>query len=127
MHQLRLVFIALQFLTRRYSPSTTYFYSVTAIVPQIVGIGKPGSDSLPYASSLCGACYQVCPVKINIPEVLVHLRAKVVEQRAEKPLGRLEPERLAMQTAARTMRCRAWQPKRRCRPCGARWSDSVCS
>lgn len=30
----------LQFLTRRYSPSTTYFYSVTAIVPQIIGIGQ---------------------------------------------------------------------------------------
>jgi len=36
--------------------------------------------SLPYASSLCGACYQVCPVKINIPEVLIHLRGKVVQQ-----------------------------------------------
>src|SRR5438067_12024630 len=32
------------------------------------------SQSLPYASSLCGACYEVCPVKINIPEVLIHLR-----------------------------------------------------
>ena len=30
-------------------------------------------QSLPYASSLCGACYEVCPVKINIPEVLIHL------------------------------------------------------
>lgn len=30
----------LQFLTRRYSPSTTYFYSVTAVIPQIVGIGQ---------------------------------------------------------------------------------------
>lgn len=30
----------LQFLTRRFSPSTTYFYSVTAIVPQTVGIGQ---------------------------------------------------------------------------------------
>lgn len=38
------------------------------------------SQSLPYASSLCGACYEVCPVKINIPEILVHLRGKVVEQ-----------------------------------------------
>ena len=37
-------------------------------------------DSLPYASSLCGACYEVCPVKINIPEVLIHLRGKVVER-----------------------------------------------
>lgn len=38
------------------------------------------SLSLPYASSLCGACYEVCPVKINIPEILVHLRGKIVEQ-----------------------------------------------
>ncbi len=36
--------------------------------------------SLPYASSLCGACYEVCPVKINIPEVLVHLRSEVVKR-----------------------------------------------
>jgi L-lactate dehydrogenase complex protein LldF len=38
------------------------------------------AQSLPFASSLCGACYEVCPVKINIPEVLIHLRNKVVEQ-----------------------------------------------
>ena len=30
----------LQFLTRRYSPSTTYFYSVLAIIPQVIGIGQ---------------------------------------------------------------------------------------
>ena len=36
--------------------------------------------SLPYASSLCGACYEVCPVKINIPEVLVHLRDRVTSE-----------------------------------------------
>ena len=38
------------------------------------------STSLPYASSLCGACYEVCPVKINIPEILIHLRRRIVEQ-----------------------------------------------
>jgi len=38
------------------------------------------SQSLPYASSLCGACYEVCPVKINIPEILIHLRRRIVEQ-----------------------------------------------
>ena len=37
------------------------------------------SRSLPYASSLCGACYEVCPVKIDIPEILIHLRNKLVE------------------------------------------------
>jgi SSS family solute:Na+ symporter len=30
----------LEFLTRRYSSSTTYFYTVTAIVPQVIGIGQ---------------------------------------------------------------------------------------
>jgi L-lactate dehydrogenase complex protein LldF len=38
------------------------------------------AQSLPYASSLCGACYEVCPVKINIPEVLIDLRAQIVDQ-----------------------------------------------
>jgi L-lactate dehydrogenase complex protein LldF len=56
-------------------------------------------QSLPYASSLCGACYEVCPVKINIPEVLIHLRHKVVEQDT-KGLGALNPEALAMKAMA---------------------------
>lgn len=30
----------LEFLNRRYSPSTTYFYSITAVIPQIVGIAQ---------------------------------------------------------------------------------------
>jgi len=53
------------------------------------------SQSLPYASSLCGACYEVCPVKINIPEILVHLRGRVVEEN-HAPLV----EKLAMKAAA---------------------------
>ena len=53
------------------------------------------SQSLPYASSLCGACYEVCPVKINIPEILIHLRAKVVEA-GGAPLV----ERIGMKAAA---------------------------
>lgn len=43
------------------------------------------AQTLPYASSLCGACYEVCPVKINIPEVLIDLRAQVTDgERAEE-------------------------------------------
>ncbi len=73
------------------------------LTPQLVGIGDPGPDSLPYASSLCGACYQVCPVKINIPEVLVHLRGKVTRRKQDRggPRQRLDPENIAMQTVAR--------------------------
>jgi L-lactate dehydrogenase complex protein LldF len=40
-----------------------------------------GATTLPWASSLCGACYEVCPVEIDIPRVLVHLRGKIVERR----------------------------------------------
>ncbi len=47
------------------------------LTPQLIGIGK--AAQLPYASSLCGACREVCPVKIDIPELLLHLRAEVAE------------------------------------------------
>lgn len=68
------------------------------VTPQIYGLDKAGT--LPFASTLCGACYEVCPVKINIPEVLVHLRGKVVAEKAGRGIGgRLAPERLAMQAA----------------------------
>ena len=60
------------------------------LTPQLIGVDK--APSLPYASTLCGACYEVCPVKIDIPNVLLHLRSKVVEH--ERPSG----ERLAMRT-----------------------------
>ncbi len=54
------------------------------LTPQLRGINRHPVDeqtaSLPFASSLCGACFDACPVRIDIPEVLVHLRAKVVEQ-----------------------------------------------
>jgi L-lactate dehydrogenase complex protein LldF len=70
------------------------------LTPQLVGIGKPGPDSLPYASSLCGACYEVCPVKINIPEVLIHLRGRVVRNKQDNGSLRqkLDPENVAMKT-----------------------------
>ena len=70
------------------------------LTPQLVGIGEPGPDSLPYASSLCGACYEVCPVKINIPEVLIHLRGRVVRNRQDRDglRQKLDPENVAMKS-----------------------------
>jgi L-lactate dehydrogenase complex protein LldF len=47
------------------------------ITPQLEGLAK--AKQLPYASSLCGACREVCPVKIDIPELLLHLRAEITE------------------------------------------------
>jgi len=65
------------------------------LTPQLADLAG-GTASLPYASSLCGACYDVCPVKIRIPEVLLHLRGRVV---AEK-IGRADPERAGLETLA---------------------------
>ncbi|HET6694706.1 MAG TPA: LutB/LldF family L-lactate oxidation iron-sulfur protein [Pedococcus sp.] len=55
------------------------------LTPQLTGVtgGHDPNDSLPYASSLCGACYDVCPVKINSPDLLVQLRAEHTEAHAE--------------------------------------------
>jgi len=68
--------------------------------PQLTGIED--NASLPYASSLCGACYDACPVKIDIPSLLVHLRARHVEAvRAERRVP--GPEAIAMAAAAWVM------------------------
>jgi L-lactate dehydrogenase complex protein LldF len=67
------------------------------LTPQLQRLNH--AQSLPYASSLCGACYEVCPVKINIPEVLIHLRNQVVENN-----GPLTAEALAMRTLAMIFR-----------------------
>jgi L-lactate dehydrogenase complex protein LldF len=68
------------------------------LTPQLIGVEN--APTLPYASSLCGACYEVCPVKIDIPRVLLHLRAKVVESKGPSA------ERLTMRVAGRIFRGR---------------------
>jgi L-lactate dehydrogenase complex protein LldF len=62
------------------------------------------AQSLPYASSLCGACYEVCPVKINIPEVLIHLRNRVVKQNTAGVAGLFDVEAVAMKAMAMIFR-----------------------
>jgi L-lactate dehydrogenase complex protein LldF len=52
------------------------------LTPQMMHLEH--AQTLPYASSLCGACYDVCPVKINIPEVLIELRAQVTDKEREE-------------------------------------------
>jgi L-lactate dehydrogenase complex protein LldF len=65
------------------------------LTPQLLGLDR--APTLPWASSLCGACYEVCPVKIDIPQILVHLRGRVVRE----VKSRWSPERLAMDTVRR--------------------------
>ncbi|MER5644624.1 lactate utilization protein B [Streptosporangium sp. NPDC002524] len=54
------------------------------LTPQLRGTASELDASLPYASTLCGACFDACPVAIDIPEVLVHLRGKVRHARVER-------------------------------------------
>ena len=70
------------------------------LVPQLRrGSRSPLENSLPFASTLCGACYEACPVKINIPKILVRLRSEIVEaKREEHPR---DPELVAMRTLAK--------------------------
>ncbi|GAA1150839.1 lactate utilization protein B [Nocardioides aquiterrae] len=70
--------------------------------PLLKGAGSdPQTDSLPYASSLCGACFEVCPVRIDIPTVLVEQRAAVVDaHRGGRPSADHFWEALAMKGAA---------------------------
>ena len=64
--------------------------------PQLTGVQD--NASLPFASTLCGACFDACPVAIDIPTMLVHLR-----QRATDDKGR-GPERALMAGLAWQMR-----------------------
>ena len=62
------------------------------------GTASARDRSLPYASTLCGRCFEVCPVRIDIPEVLVHLRGTVVDDKREKRVP--SPELVAMKSLA---------------------------
>ncbi|HEU4770288.1 MAG TPA: LutB/LldF family L-lactate oxidation iron-sulfur protein [Pyrinomonadaceae bacterium] len=100
------------------------------ITPQLIGIEK--AAQLPYASSLCGACREVCPVKIDIPRLLLHLRADVAASSKGNAVERLifklwarvmlSPSLYKMGTmAARVMQrvmplSRAWTKGRDLRP-----------
>jgi L-lactate dehydrogenase complex protein LldF len=74
------------------------------MTPQFQGL--EAARELPFASSLCGACREVCPVRINIPDLLLHLRAKVQQ---EVPAPQPADSPIAERTA---MRLWAWAMKR---------------
>ncbi|WP_329402644.1 LutB/LldF family L-lactate oxidation iron-sulfur protein [Streptomyces melanogenes] len=100
--------------------------------PQLRGTASEIDASLPYASSLCGACYEVCPVAIDIPEVLVHLRERVADRggkghRLEKAAMKAASwamDRPAVMAAAEraATRTRRLHPKKV--PGAAAWTDS---
>lgn len=81
---------------------STYPGPIGAVLtPQLAGMDAAKGDpngSLPYASSLCGACFDACPVKIDIPSLLVELRHQHTEHAGTTA------EKLAMKAASAVMR-----------------------
>jgi L-lactate dehydrogenase complex protein LldF len=58
------------------------------ITPVMTGLSE--AKDLPFASTLCGACKEVCPVKINIPHMLLKLRTQLTEgDRGQRNVSRL--------------------------------------
>lgn len=81
-----------------HSYGSIYTGPIGAILsPQLRGLHDPVDRELPYASSLCGACGDACPVAIPIPAILEHLRAKVIDTERTVPPS---AERAAMKAAA---------------------------
>ncbi|MEU3555348.1 lactate utilization protein B [Streptomyces fragilis] len=88
--------------TGGHSYGSTYPGPIGAVLtPQLAGMDAAKNDpnsSLPYASSLCGACFDACPVKIDIPSLLVELRHQHTERSGTTA------EKLVMRAAAAVMR-----------------------
>jgi L-lactate dehydrogenase complex protein LldF len=71
-----------------HSYGTTYQGPIGSVItPHLRGAEE--WSHLPYASSLCGACTDVCPVRIDLHHHLLHNRRNAVAARIDSPLQRL--------------------------------------
>lgn len=124
--------------------NAVYGGPIGAVLTPLIGDPADGAD-LPFLSSLCGACYDVCPVKIPLPDMLVDLRAdyerrygggparagwkawsrawgSTLGYRASMAGGRavgLLPRRLLGRAAGATALARGWTNGRELPPLGA--------
>jgi L-lactate dehydrogenase complex protein LldF len=78
---------------------SVYAGPIGAVLTPLLQPDFPDKHLLPQASSLCGACQEVCPVRIAIPDMLLRLRADAVRE------GKYHPaEKAAMDSYALTMK-----------------------
>ena len=71
------------------------------VSPMLTGLKE--SKMLPQASSLCGACREACPVKINIPRMLLELRHRTAESEDENERASSASERFMAGAYAKLM------------------------
>lgn len=69
----------------RRSGGHSYDYTIPGPIGSILSPGKDMKkhSSLPFASTLCGSCSNVCPVKINIHEQLYKWRQVIVKEQKQ--------------------------------------------
>jgi L-lactate dehydrogenase complex protein LldF len=81
---------------------STYSGPIGAVISPLLHLEVTNDEKLPHASSLCGACREACPAKIDLPRLLLDLRADQVEEGEASWL-----DRAAMQGFVETMKSRA--------------------
>lgn len=74
-----------------HSYGSIYSGPIGAVLSPLLG-GYEDYKELPYASSLCGACTEACPVKIPLHDLLIKHRRNIVEEQGKAGFG----EKLAM-------------------------------
>ena len=79
--------------------ATAYSGPIGAVITPLLSHYITTHEELPFASSLCGACRDVCPAKIDLPRLLLDLRSDLTEQHSSSRL-----ERLAMSGFRKTMK-----------------------
>ena len=69
------------------------------VSPMLTGLSD--AKDLPYASTLCGACKEACPVRIDIPRMLLYMRKELTQ-------GDNYPDQKSV-SAAETLAMKGWR------------------
>lgn len=69
-----------------HSYNSIYSGPIGAVLTPLLA-GYDEFKELPYASSLCGACSEACPVKIPLHELLLKHRERIVEKEGKAPIS----------------------------------------
>ena len=86
--------------------ATAYSGPIGAVITPLLAHYLTTYEELPFASSLCGACRDVCPAKIDLPRLLLDIRSDLADSPTAPRLERLAMSwfRKAMQTPTRYRR-----------------------
>jgi len=86
---------------------TSYSGPIGAVVTPLLADDPTSAKELPFASSLCNVCRDVCPIKIDLPRLLLDLRSEMIQRRAAPRLERLGI-RFFTRTVSRASRYQQW-------------------